>query len=78
MAKISFSRIDSGISLVDRVIGKIKKAILEETLAPGDRLPPEKTLCKMLGISRGSDKRSTRCIESSQGVGSDSGKRDLR
>ncbi len=36
----------------DRVIAELERRILDGTLKPGDRLPPESELCEMLGVSR--------------------------
>jgi len=53
MNNVGFSKISDKTSVVDRIIGEIKTAILEERLSPGDKLPPENTLTKMFGTSRG-------------------------
>lgn len=53
MHKINFSKIKGEASIVEQVIDEIKKAILEERLSPGDKLPSENTLTKMFNVSRG-------------------------
>lgn len=38
--------------LSDHVAERIRALIVEQVLEPGDRLPPERELCKTLGVSR--------------------------
>jgi len=38
--------------LVDRVVKEIQEMILEQRLAPGTKLPPERELAEQLGVSR--------------------------
>lgn len=42
------------VSAVDYVIESIKELLLKGDLKPGDKLPNEEELCRMLGVSRGS------------------------
>jgi GntR family transcriptional repressor for pyruvate dehydrogenase complex len=42
----------SGHPLIEKAIGFIRKAIEDQTLQPGDRLPPERELARELKISR--------------------------
>lgn len=51
--KIKFPKIASRASIVEQVIDEIKKAVLEEQLSRGDKLPSENTLAEMFGVSRG-------------------------
>ncbi|MCK4419222.1 FadR family transcriptional regulator [Candidatus Aerophobetes bacterium] len=53
MNKIKFPRIASRNSVVEQIIGEVKKAILEEQLSLGDKLPSENILAEMFGVSRG-------------------------
>ena len=53
MNRIKFPRIASRDSVVEQVIDEVKKAILEEQLSLGDKLPSENALAKMFGVSRG-------------------------
>jgi len=53
MDEVNFVKIESRASIVERIIDQIKKAILEERLSLGDKLPSENTLGKMFGVSRG-------------------------
>ena len=53
MDKINFPKIESRASVVEQIIDEIKKAILEQRLSLGDKLPSENTLTKMFSVSRG-------------------------
>jgi GntR family transcriptional repressor for pyruvate dehydrogenase complex len=53
MNKINFPKIESRASVVEQIIDEIKKAILEQRLSLGDKLPSENTLAKMFSVSRG-------------------------
>lgn len=53
MNKIKFPRIASRDSVVEQIIDEIKKAILDEQLSLGDKLPSENILAGMFGVSRG-------------------------
>lgn len=39
-------------SLSDRVVARIRDLLAEEHLEPGDRLPPEREMARLLGVSR--------------------------
>lgn len=45
------------------IVGRIKGAIRDGTLAPGDQLPPERDLIKQLGVSRVSVRDALRMLE---------------
>src|SRR5207248_5695010 len=45
------------------IVGRIKAAIRDGRLAPGDRLPPERDLTKQLGVSRVSVRDALRMLE---------------
>jgi len=47
----------------DIIIEKIRTAILEGKLAPGDRLPPEKELGEQFGVSKQTMRESLRALE---------------
>lgn len=53
MRKMNFPKIEGRISIVERIINEIKRAILEQKLSLEDKLPSEKTLARMFGVSRG-------------------------
>jgi GntR family transcriptional repressor for pyruvate dehydrogenase complex len=45
------------------VIDQVRHLIDSGTLVPGDRLPPERELCKMLGVSRASVRQAISAME---------------
>ncbi|MGY1813378.1 FadR/GntR family transcriptional regulator [Blastococcus sp. SYSU D00820] len=47
-------------SRADTVASRLERQILDGTLAPGDRLPPERELAESLGVSRGSVREALR------------------
>lgn len=62
MRNVGFSKIDGRVSVVDQIINEIKRAILEEKLSPGDKLPPENVLVKMFRVSRGPIREALRAL----------------
>lgn len=51
------------MTVTDVAILKIKEMIISGTLAPGDRLPPEKELAESLGLSRSSLREAVKALE---------------
>jgi GntR family transcriptional regulator, transcriptional repressor for pyruvate dehydrogenase complex len=51
------------LSLVDSASRRVASMILDGTLRPGDRLPPERELAARLGISRGALREALRSLE---------------
>ena len=51
------------MAVTDEAILKIKAMILSGELAPGDRLPPEKELSDVLGLSRNSLREAVKALE---------------
>jgi GntR family transcriptional repressor for pyruvate dehydrogenase complex len=49
-------------SLSSRIAARIQELISAEELKPGDRLPPERELAGMLGVSRASVREATRSL----------------
>ncbi|WP_026257789.1 FadR/GntR family transcriptional regulator [Actinopolymorpha alba] len=47
----------------DEAISRIRELIVTGELHPGARLPPEKQLCAMLGMSRGSVREAVKALE---------------
>ena len=45
------------------VVDQIENAIIEGTLIPGNKLPPERELTEMLGVSRGTVREALRTLE---------------
>ena len=51
------------LARTDQAIGKIRDLIIAGDLRPGMRLPPEKDLSAMLGLSRGSMREAVKALE---------------
>lgn len=51
------------MALTDRAISQIKSMIVDGTLRPGDKLPPEKELSERLGLSRSSMREAVKALE---------------
>ncbi len=51
------------ISVVEQAIDKIYDLIMQQNLQPNDRLPPERELSEMLGISRNSLREAIRVLD---------------
>ncbi len=49
-------------SSVDFVVNSIKDLLLGKKVAPGDRLPPEPELCRLLSVSRGSVREAMKVL----------------
>ncbi|MBZ4686384.1 MAG: GntR family transcriptional regulator, transcriptional repressor for pyruvate dehydrogenase complex [Clostridia bacterium] len=59
-----FNRInEKPVSVHERVMREIKSAITQGLLKPGDKLPPERELAKMLGVSRTSLREALKILE---------------
>ncbi len=62
-------------SLQQRIVDQIQRALAEGRLKPGDRLPGERELCQMLGVSRSSLREAIKVlagkgvVEARQGQG---------
>ncbi len=50
------------VTRTDQAIAKIRGLIVAGDLRPGTRLPPEKELCAMLGLSRGSMREAVKAL----------------
>ncbi|MGH2818100.1 MAG: FadR/GntR family transcriptional regulator [Actinomycetota bacterium] len=59
-----FSPVSSG-RISAEIVDQIKRAIREEQLSPGDRLPPERTLAEQFGASRVTVRDALRILEAS-------------
>ncbi|HZC26963.1 MAG TPA: FadR/GntR family transcriptional regulator [Actinopolymorphaceae bacterium] len=51
------------VARTDEAIARIRGLIVDGHLRPGTRLPPEKELCAMLGMSRGSMREAVKALE---------------
>lgn len=51
------------VRVFQNVAGQIEDAILENKYIPGNKLPPERELTKMLGVSRGTVREALRALE---------------
>src|SRR5690625_1429139 len=49
-------------AVTDRAIDAIKQMIIDGSLAPGDRLPPEKALAERVGVSRNSLREAVKAL----------------
>lgn len=50
-------------SLSERIVAQVEKILLEERLSPGDRLPPEREMARLLGVSRPSLREAVRILQ---------------
>lgn len=62
MDRVQFSPVATG-RVSAEIVGRIKAAIRDGTLAPGDQLPPERDLTQQLGVSRVSVRDALRMLE---------------
>lgn len=60
----SFRKVNTG-RVSDAIVDQVKTAIREGKLTPGDRLPPERELTKMFGVSRVAVRDALRLLEAS-------------
>ncbi len=49
--------------LSERIIGQVEKLIGDESLKPGERLPPEREMAQLLGVSRPSLREAVRILQ---------------
>ncbi|MGH8946288.1 MAG: FadR/GntR family transcriptional regulator, partial [Acidimicrobiia bacterium] len=60
----SFRKIKAG-RVSDAIVDQFKTAIRQGKLTPGDRLPPERELTKLFGVSRVAVRDALRLLEAS-------------
>ena len=51
------------VSIHASVLHELEKYIVDENLQPGDKLPPQQTMCEMLGVSRTSLREALKMLE---------------
>lgn len=61
--QITFKEVGNRQRLSENIANQIKRAIFEEKLVPGDKLPPEKKLATMFGTSRTVVREAIRYLE---------------
>lgn len=62
MGSLSWEPVRVRGSLSSRIVARIQELISSEQLKPGDRLPPERQLAGLLGVSRASVREATRAL----------------
>lgn len=62
-AAVSWRWVGSGEPLFSRVAEQVERFIASNGLAPGDRLPGERELCVLLGVSRTSVREALRSLQ---------------
>lgn len=50
-------------NLTERIVGQVEQLILDERLKPGDRLPSERDIAALLGVSRPSMREAVRILQ---------------
>jgi GntR family transcriptional regulator, transcriptional repressor for pyruvate dehydrogenase complex len=55
--------VKEGGHLTDRIVARIESLITEERLKPGDRLPPEREMAHLLGVSRPALREAVKTLE---------------
>jgi GntR family transcriptional repressor for pyruvate dehydrogenase complex len=63
MEKDSFEQIQRGEKLSVQVIEQIEEIILSGEIGPGQKLPPERELCRQFGVSRTVIREAVRVLE---------------
>jgi GntR family transcriptional repressor for pyruvate dehydrogenase complex len=57
-----WQRVNPEGSVADRIIGQVEMLISDESLKPGDRLPSEREMAQLLGVSRPSLREAVRIL----------------
>lgn len=50
-------------SLTERIVAQVERILSEQRLRPGDKLPPEREMAQMLGVSRPSLREAVRTLQ---------------
>ncbi len=48
----TYSKVGNTETLSNKIQGEIEKSIIQKKFIPGDKLPTEKEMCEMFGVSR--------------------------
>ena len=62
-SKIVWTPVKEGGHLTDRIVDRIESLITEKSLRPGDRLPPEREMAHLLGVSRPALREAVKVLE---------------
>lgn len=62
-SKIVWSPVKEGGHLTDRIVARIESLITGESLKPGERLPPEREMAHLLGVSRPALREAVKILE---------------
>lgn len=63
MTGVQWQPVNQAGHLYERVVNQITRLIEERSLQPGDRLPPERELAQLLGVSRPSLREAVKTLE---------------
>lgn len=61
--KILWTPVNEGGHLTDRIVTRIESLIKEQSLRPGERLPPEREMAQLLGVSRPALREAVKTLE---------------
>ena len=61
--KVLWTPVKEGGHLTDRIVARIESLIGEESLQPGHRLPPEREMAQLLGVSRPALREAVKTLE---------------
>ncbi|MGH9066108.1 MAG: FadR/GntR family transcriptional regulator [Acidimicrobiales bacterium] len=63
MTEIQWRLVSQGGHLYEHIVAQIRQLIEDQALKPGDRLPPERDLAQLLGVSRASVREAVKTLE---------------
>lgn len=63
MTQIQWRPVHQGGHLYEHIVAQIRQLIEDHELKPGDRLPPERDLAQLLGVSRASVREAVKTLE---------------
>jgi GntR family transcriptional regulator, transcriptional repressor for pyruvate dehydrogenase complex len=62
-SKALWTPVKEGGHLTDRIVARIESLMTEESLRPGQRLPPEREMAQLLGVSRPALREAVKTLE---------------